>query len=143
MKLKYTIFGAILTDAQAYINDLNSLIIKNNKKYNRILKSWICQDKIIEAELLYRLTKDGVDISTFHELCDNKGPTLTLFYVEDGNIGGIYTPSSWDTISQTKYDIETFRFNLNKNERYKFIHNERSIWCTENFGPWTMNFGFN
>ena len=107
------------------------------------MKSWICQDKIIEAELLYRLTKDGVDISTFHELCDNKGPTLTLFYVEDGNIGGIYTPSSWDTISQTKYDIETFMFNLNKNERYKFIHNERSMWCTENFGPWTMNFGFN
>ena len=125
-----------------YIHNLDSLIIKDNKKYNALIKSWINQKKIIKAKLLYRLTRDGDKISKFHQLCDNKGPTLTLFLVNDGNIGGIYTPLSWDTTSNTKKDKDTFMFNLNKNEKYKKNHEPISIWCTENFGPWTVNFGF-
>ena len=125
-----------------YIQNLESLIIKENKQYNQILKSWINQNKNIKAKLLYRLTRDGDIISKFHELCDNKGPTLTLFLVNDGNIGGIYTPLAWDKISQRKYSKETFMFNLYKNEKYKNISNYESIWCTENFGPWSINFGF-
>ena len=33
-------------------------------------------------------------------------------------------------------------FNLNKEEKYKKIGSSTSIWCTKDFGPWTMNFGF-
>ena len=102
----------------------------------------INQKKSIKSKLLYRLTRDGDKVSTFHNLCDNKGPTLTLFYVNDGNIGGIYTPLSWDTISRTKYYKETFMFNLNKNEKYNNIDQEVSIWCRDHFGPWTTSFGF-
>ena len=138
------IFGCISTEDEdeIYIQNLNSLIIKDNKKYNKILKYMINQKKSIKSKLLYRLTRDGDKISTFHKLCDNKGPTLTLFYVNDGNIGGIYTPLSWDTISKTKYDKETFMFNLNKNEKYNNIDQDVSIWCRDHFGPWTINFGF-
>ena len=125
-----------------YIQNLESLIIKENKQYNQILKSWINQNKNIKAKLLYRLTRDGDKISTFHELCDNKGPTLILFLVGDGNIGGIYTPLSWDTESKTKYNQETFMFNINKKEKYNNINNDKSIWCLDHFGPWTVNFGF-
>ena len=55
---------------------------------------------------------------------------------------GIYTPLSWDTTSEKKYDKDAFMFNLNKNEKYKNTHDNGSIWCTEYFGPWTINFGF-
>ena len=140
-------FGQILKkeNEKFYIKNLNSLIINNNKKYNQILKYWINPNDIIKADLLYRLTRDGEKVSKFHELCDNKGPTLILFSTNDGNIGGIYTPLSWDTTSEYKCDTDTFMFNLNKNEKY--IRNkenlERSIWCTDYFGPWTINFGFN
>ena len=138
-------FGVIWKrgDDDSYINNFDSLIINNNLKYNKTLKFWINQDDKIDSELLYRLTRDGDKISKFHELCDDKGPTLTLFCTNDENIGGIYTTSSWDTTSQTKYDKNAFMFNLNKNEKYKMIHNERSIWCTDYFGPWSINFGFN
>ena len=94
------------------------------------------------SELLYRLSRDGEEISKFHELCDNKGPTLTIFQVKDGNMGGIFTPLSWDIQSWTKNDKESFMFNLNKNEQYKRANDNISIYCTKDHGPWTYAFGF-
>ena len=139
------IFGEIFHENKdnIYINNLNSLIINENKIYNKILKSWINEDKVIKAELLYRLTRDGEKVSKFHELCDYKVPTLTIFYTNDGDIGGIYTPLSWDISSEEKSDKETFMFNLNKKEKYKKLQgNTTSIWCIDHFGPWTNFFGF-
>ena len=37
----------------------------------------------------------------------------------EGDVGGIYTPLSWDTKSENKIDGETFMFNLNKKENIK------------------------
>ena len=134
-------FGEIVNEA-SYIDNLDdSLIIKDNKEYNNKLKNWINKENNIKAELLYRFSRDGDKISKFHELCDGKGPTLTLFKVKEG-IGGIYTPLSWDIKSETKYDNKTFMFNLNKKEKYINIDKVTSIWCTKNFGPWTVDFGF-
>ena len=137
-------FGQIIKkeNSKNYISNLNSLIINENKNYNKLLKSWINNNKIINAELLYRLTRDGDKVSKFHELCDNQGSTLTLFCASDGNVGGIYTPMSWDTTSREKCDTETFMFNLNKTEKYNHIGNKTSIWCIDYFGPWTDCFGF-
>ena len=120
----------------------NSLIINNNNEYNKLIKNWINPDKKIEGELLYRLSRDGDQISTFHSLCDNKGPTLTLFETKEGNKGGIYTPLSWDSNSNWKNDMETFIFNLNKNQKYKKLQNDYSIYCAQSYGPWTTYFGF-
>jgi len=68
------------------INNLDSKIINGNMNYNLSLKNWINPSRKIKAELLYRLSENGDKYSTFHELCDNKGPTLTLFQVNDRNI---------------------------------------------------------
>ena len=84
------------------INNLDSKILEGNENYIRILKNWINPSKKIKAELLYRFSQNGDSTLKFHELCDNKGPTLTLFHVSDGNIVGIYTPLSWDTNSEWK-----------------------------------------
>ena len=106
------------------------------------MKIWIDHNKNISSELLYRLSRDGEEISKFHELCDNKGPTLTIFQVKDGNMGGIFTPLSWDIQSWTKNDKESFMFNLNKNEQYKRANDNISIYCTKDHGSWTYAFGF-
>jgi len=120
----------------------NSKIINNNIDYISLIKGWIQPNIKIEGELLYRLSKDGDKISKFHELCDDKGPTLTLFETTDGNKGGIYTPLSWDNRSKWKNDLETFIFNLNKNQKYKKFRTEFSIYCLNSYGPWIANFGF-
>ena len=137
LKEKYT----ILIEEKMYISDLDSKIINNNKKYNESLKNWINPSKKIKAELLYRLSENGDNISTFHKLCDNKGPTLTLFHVNDGNIVGIYTPLSWDETSGWKNDMDIFIFNLNKNQKYKKLKNHQSIFCDSTCGPETIYFG--
>ena len=72
------------------------------KKYNEKLKEWINPSRKIKAELLYRLSENGDNKTSFHELCDNKGYTLTLFHVNDGNKVGIYTPLFWDSNSGWK-----------------------------------------
>ena len=125
------------------INNLDSKIINGNYKYNETLKKWIKPSRKIRAELLYRLSENGDNKSTFHELCDNKGPTLTLFQVNDGNIVGIYTPLSWDSTSEWKEDMNTFIFNLNKNQKYKKIKSDTniSIRCNSSYGPWAADFG--
>ena len=122
---------------------IESSIIKDNKEYKKAIKKWINSNKNIKAELLYKKSRDGDQISKFHELCDNKGPTLTLFQTEDGNIGGIYAPLSWDNHTGWKKDLDTFMFNLNKSEKYKKIKNDCSIYVTKDCSPWTYAFGFN
>ena len=123
------------------INNLDSKIINGNYKYNETLKKWIKPSRKIRAELLYRLSENGDNKSTFHELCDNKGLTLTLFQVNDGNIVGIYTPLSWDSTSEWKEDMNTFIFNLNKNQKYKKLIKSSSICCDSSYGPMTADFG--
>ena len=120
---------------------MNSKIINGNEQYNKSLKNWINPSKRIKAEFLYRLTENGDKFSTFHELCDNKGPTLTLFHVNDGNKVGIYTPLSWESTKQDKKDMDTFIFNLNKNKKYKKLKSDNSLICRGCFGPDTARLG--
>ena len=131
----------ILWKKKIMINNLDSKIIKENEKYNETLKQWINPSKKIKAKLLYRLSENGDKFSTFHKLCDDKGPTLTLFHVNDGNIVGIYTPLSWDSSSEWKKDMETFIFNLNKNQKYKKLDEYGSIYCYISCGPYTADLG--
>ena len=117
-------------------NEINSIIIGDNNNYNESLKNWINPKAFIRAEILYRLTRDGEEISTFHKLCDNKGETLTLMETEEGNKVGIFTPLSWDNQTGEKMDMETFIFNLNKCQKYKKYNNKKySIYCDNSFGP--------
>ena len=65
---------------------------------------------------------------------------MTLFHIKNGNKIGIYTPLSWDTSEEWKGDIETFIFNLNKNEKYKKLKPNYSIFPHPSYGPWTSRF---
>ena len=131
----------ILWEKRRYITNLDSKIINENKDYNEILKNWINPSRKIKAELLYRLSENEDNKLKFHELCDNKGPTLTLFHVNDGNIIGIYTPLDLDSNSLWKNDMDTFIFNLNKNQKYKKLKEDCSIYCMFSYGPYTAGFG--
>ena len=120
------------------IKNLDSLIIENNIKYNKTLKNWIDPNIKIKSELLYRMSRDGIECSKFHNLCDNKGATITLIKLEDGNILGNYTPLSWDSTSNWKNDLKMFVFNLTEN--IKCIKNNQDsdgIYCDSNYGPYT------
>ena len=124
------------------IINFNSLIVKDIKKINT-LKSWIVpKGKKIKAELLYRLSKDGESIATFHQLCDNKGPTITLFETLNGTAIGFYSPLDFDSnYGNFKQDMNTFIFNLDNQIKFGKIENDGSIYCKNTFGPYVAYFG--
>ena len=124
--------------------DNNSLICENNNEYEKIISNWINPEKNIKAELLYRLTRDGELYKTFHEKCDNKGPTLVLIQDTSNIKTGGYTPLSWDSNSNWKHDNDTFIFNLNNKKKFAKPSNNNgcSIYCMVTYGPWFDNFGF-
>ena len=47
------------------------------------------------TKLLYETTGVSKNSSTFHELCDSKGPTLTIAQCTKGYVFGGYNPQSW------------------------------------------------
>ena len=55
-------------------------------------------NKTFTTKLLYRASIDdrwkAVD---FHRMSDGKGPTLTLFNIEDGDCFGGYTEAKWSS----------------------------------------------
>ena len=111
-------------------------MIKNNENYNIILKNGLIQIRKIKFESLYRISRDGNEYSTFHDLCDNKGATIILTKLKDGNIIGTYTPLDWDTKSGEKSDLNMFVFSLTQNLKcMKNNQNNNGIYCSSNHGP--------
>jgi len=104
-----------------YILNLDSFIV-DNINYNSSLKNWINQNMKIKANLLYRMTRDGPEILTFHQLCDNKGPTITLIHLENGYKVGFFVSDSFDSTSEWKKEENCFIFNLNQSKKCKIIN---------------------
>ena len=125
------------------INEKDSLILKNKINYQICLKNWINPNKNLNFKLLFRMSKDGDSLKTFHNLCDNKGPTISLYLLSDGNIVGGYTPLDWDTYNGWKYDNETFVFNINKNLKCsKKVNNSNSIFCHDAYSGFYGTLGY-
>ena len=118
----------------------DSSIIKDNNLVIFGLNNW---KENIKTQLLYKKSRDGNDFNTFHNLCDNKGKTLTLIQSSEGFIIGGYTPLEWNRNSGWKNDNDTFLFSLTNKRIYKKKDNNTfSIYCGEDQGPWFPLIGF-
>ena len=115
---------------------IDSNIINNNYDYKLYLKNWIAPDRGIKTQLLYRLSRDGDSVQTFHNLCDNISPTLVLTESLNGNKFGGYTVCQWDQSGSNKNEGNTFLFSLTKNKIFKKKDiNQREICCNREYGP--------
>ena len=74
-----------------------------NQQYDAKLREWIGD---YQWRLIYRASEHGYTASSFHECCNDKGPTLIVIKSDGGWIFGGYTTKSWsgDGI-YNKYDI--------------------------------------
>jgi hypothetical protein len=75
------------------------------------LDTWIGEPCIYT--LLYKLSSDGRSNATFHQCCDQRGPTVTLIKLIDGRTFGGYTSTSWSSAT-TKFmpSFKSFLFML-------------------------------
>ena len=64
-----------------------------NQKYDSYLREWLGDYK---WKLIYRASEHEYTASSFHEYCDDKGPTLIVIKSTEGWIFGGYTTQSWN-----------------------------------------------
>ena len=89
---------------QFYLIKIDSNILSSDEQislfnllFNEIAKHEDNKDiKSIETKLLYRGSVNGMSATTFHEICDDKGPTLTVIHNEHDHIFGGYANKSWN-----------------------------------------------
>ena len=65
------------------------------KKYDSYLKEWIGD---FQQKLIYRASEHEYTTESFHEYCDDKGPTFIVIKSSGGWIFGGYTTQSWSGI---------------------------------------------
>lgn len=64
------------------------------------------------ASLIYSHSRDGSDSSTFHKLCENQGPTLTVIKCAKGFIFGGFTMESFSGHDNRIRDPNVFIYTL-------------------------------
>ena len=63
------------------------------QQYDSYLSEWLGNE--YKSKLLYRASEHGYTAKSFHEYCDDKGPTLVIIKSSGGWIFGGYTTQSW------------------------------------------------
>ena len=64
------------------------------------MKQWLLNQlpmKVLTLTLLFSGTTHGWETSKFHELCDEKGPTITIMKSKAGKVFGGFAMQSWDS----------------------------------------------
>mmetsp|Transcript_32800 Transcript_32800/g.32025 ORF Transcript_32800/g.32025 Transcript_32800/m.32025 type:complete len:87 (-) Transcript_32800:50-310(-) len=81
--------------------------------------------KYSSFELIFKGSRDGFRADTFHEMCDNKGPTLSVMQTEDGMIIGGFTTTSWNPTNEYLPDKNAFLFSLTKEKVFKLKESQQ------------------
>jgi len=91
--------------------------------------------------LLYSATRDGCSASTFHLKCDLQGPTVTVFFNNEGSVFGGYTAESWYcALNNYSKDPNAFLYQLkfsgnDQPTKFPVVNSENAIYSHNNYGP--------
>ena len=92
-----------------------SKCVKNKFEIQNLINLLRRMGYIIKT-MIFRGTENGMNITSFHKYCDNKGPTLTLLYVKDNhNCLGAITRRPFLSQSKWETDPNAKIFNLSTN----------------------------
>ncbi len=93
--------------------------------------------KAVKTTLLYSGHLHGWYAKVFHDRCDNKGATLNLFQIKDGDCVGGYTTQHWESSKPRKWkaDSSAFLFNLTCSLHFPSKASGNDISCCRSFGP--------
>ena len=119
----------------------SSSILNNNINEQELIINWIKEKtnkNDFKFKLIYKMSEKGTNCKTFHEYCDNKGPTLILIETTTNRKFGGFTPLNWKSEGGQIYDKsnQTFIFSLNLKKKYYMFDKEKmAIQCYSNKGP--------
>lgn len=78
-------------------------------------------------ELLYRASEQNFDGGRFHELCDNKGPTLVLIRSHLGKTFGGFANASWNNNGEDIFAPESFVFSLDHFTKHPLLGGKENV----------------
>ena len=107
----------------------NSKIIENDNEYIIFRNSYSTKPYYIE--LLYRLSRDGSSISSFHNKIKDTKKTLILLLLKDGNKIGGFTTQSWD-INGFQFDYYSYLFSIPLSKKYLIQNPNTAIFSSLN-----------
>ena len=85
--------------------------------------------------MLFSGSTDGWSPSKFHELCDGRGPTITIFKSKAERVFGGFTQENWDSKSKWIKDERAFIYSIDKNQIYSVFDAQKAIYCYSDWGP--------
>ena len=93
-------------------------------------------NKPVTSTLLYSGHLHGWEYEDFHDRCDYKGRTVSLFQIEQGDCIGGYTSQCWESPGEYKADSSAFLFNLTRSRHFPSKATGKDIYCRWNYGPY-------
>jgi len=132
--LKQVLQQPISTQAGILINCTSSLITTSHFES---LREWIPKHaslKTCRLDLVYKGSRDGFQAQTFHQMCDNRSPTINVIKSQTyGRIFGGYTEQTWNHTGDHKKDEKAFLFSLTYNEKYPVANPGDAIYCNNDY----------
>ncbi|TNV70633.1 hypothetical protein FGO68_gene12183 [Halteria grandinella] len=120
-----------------YLYFQESAIVRDNTDVSFLIKQIPGLNFQTDTVLLYRGTRDGWLHSDFHNLCDERGPTLTILKTKKGRICGGYTKLGWTNpqSGEYKFDNQAFIFSLDLKARFPAANSAKSVYHRQASGP--------
>ena len=132
---------------QFYLIIIDSNILKPDEEtslYNLLLdhkKQHKVNDYLnsIQFSLLFRGSEHGFSSDKFHEICDGKGPTVSIIHNNHGHVFGGYASKSWKQqdfgyVSDTNTFLWVIRPNVKK-FALRQGREKNAIYSAKGFGP--------
>ena len=87
-------------------------------------------------QLCYQKTRDGASSSTFHALCNGKGPTISIMKVTNGRVFGGYNANSWASVNNYVYNTANWLFSLTGGTKHPVgSYPQYATYDTSSYGP--------
>ena len=156
--IDYKVSTTRLKISQYYLKNPSKVLPNTqlvDQQYDSYLRKWL--GSYYNWKLIYRASEHGYTAESFHECCNDKGPTFVIIRSTEGWLFGGYTTKSWSgdciyemiyllhNIGETKNDSSAFIFTL-KNpygvEPTQYMKRRESKWvilCQSDKGPQFCN----
>lgn len=115
---------------------IDSDLIKTPERLQQLAKLLDVDAAHLELTKLFSTRTNGCNPTTFHALCDNKGPTLTFVQGPGDCFYGGYADISWSSTPQCPSDEKAFLFRHSTKtvqpEKFEPNGNGEELYCDIN-----------
>jgi len=87
-----------------------------------LIKKWLPSELSKKKfKLLFRGTKDGMNGNTFHQLCNDKGATISVIKTNHGKTCGGFIDLPWKSTNNYMNTSKSFLFSMNEKKKYDVL----------------------